>query len=209
MSILTEIVEAAEEDEPLKDGAREALPPTAPLTMENGLWSSNVQIAVAVGKGGSSEQALRWVLDSRLVPPGGLLHLLHIQAPLRFIPSPMGNNLPLESVSEDVANRHKMQRFLATEQLLFQYKKMCDDRQVNSEVSYAEGEVVHKELVSQISSLCVAKLIIGTSSNSKITRALKKQSVGSLVSKNAPDFCTIIVVCKGKVQSTREARKAS
>ncbi|MCO5567957.1 hypothetical protein L7F22_021653 [Adiantum nelumboides] len=203
MSILTEIVEAAEEDEPRKDAAREQQQGLSRPGTDNWIWSSKVEIAVAIGKGGSSLQALRWVLDNHLVPPGGLLHLLHIQAPLRFIPSPMGNNIPLESVSEDVANRYKLQRFLATEQLLYQYKK------VNSEVCYAEGEVIHKELVNQIICLCIAKLVIGTSSTSRIARALKKESVGSLVSKNAPESCTIVVVCKGKVQSTREAVKAS
>ncbi|MCO5562164.1 hypothetical protein L7F22_015790 [Adiantum nelumboides] len=209
MSILTEIVEAAEEDEPRKDAAREQQQGLSTPGTDNWIWSSKVEIAVAIGKGGSSLQGLIWVLDNHLVPPGGLLHLLHIQAPLRFIPSPMGNNIPLESVSEDVANRHKMQRFLATEQLLYQYKKLCDDRQVNSEVCYAEGEVIHKELVNQIICLCIAKLVVGTSSNSRIARALKKESVGSLVSKNAPESCTVIVICKGKVQSTKEAVKAS
>lgn len=165
-----------------------------------------IQIAVAVGKGQSSSQALKWVLEN-VVPPGGLLHLLHVQAPLRYIPSPMGNNIPVEQVSEDVANRFKMQRFMETERLLHQYKKMCDDRQVMSEVCCAEGEVVQKELVDQIFNLCVAKLVLGTSSQSRITKALKRPTISSFVAKHAPDFCTVVVVCKGKLHSVKDATR--
>eukprot|EP00250_Pteridium_aquilinum_P018883 c24224_g1_i1 orf=1405-2058(-) len=211
MSMLTEIVEVIEEDEKNGGDAGKERESTAILYEHpsSWAWSGNVvEIAVAVGTGASSLQALKWVLDNGMVTPGGLLHLLHIQAPLRFIPSPMGNNIPVESVSEDVANRHKLQRFLATEQLLHRYKKMCDDKQVNSEVCYAEGDVVYKELVGQISSLCVTKIILGTSSQSRITKALKKQTISSLVAKNAPDFCTVVVVCKGKLHSVKEAAKA-
>lgn len=197
----TEIVEVVEEND-------HEMESTAAIELHKSWSSGIVDVAVAVGKGSSSVQALQWALNNQVVSPGGVLHLFHIQAPLRFIPSPMGNNIPLESVSEDAANRYKMQRFLATEQLLYEYRKMCDEKQVNCEICYAEGDVIHKELVNQISNLCVAKLIIGTSAQGRITKALKKQTTSSLVVKNTPDFCTVVVVCKGKLQSMKEATKA-
>lgn len=224
MSTLTEIVEVREAaaddleiEERSETGGGASSTEHAPRqqawssisTISSISMTSTVEVAVAVGKGSSSLRAVQWALENHLVQPGGLLHLIHIQTPLRYIPSPMGNNIPLQSVSEDVANRYKLQRFLETEQLLYEYKKMCDDRQVNSEVFCAEGDVVHKMILDQISSLCVAKLVLGTSSQSRITKALKKQSIASMVAKNAPGFCTVLVVCKGKLLSMKEAAKAT
>lgn len=84
---------------------------------------------------------------------------------------------------------------------------MCDDRQVTAEVCCAEGEVIQKELVDQITSLCVAKLVLGTSPQSRITKALKRPTISSFVAKHAPDFCTVVVICKGKLHSVKDAAR--
>jgi hypothetical protein len=51
-----------------------------------------VKIAVAVGKSSSSVQALQWALANLSEVHHGhgdhLLHLLHVQSPIRFVPTP-------------------------------------------------------------------------------------------------------------------------
>lgn len=165
------------------------------------------KIGVAVGKSRSSLDALKWALDN-VVSSGGVVYLLHVQAPLRFIPTPMGNNLPVEQISEDIVNKFKMQRFTETEKLLDQYRRMCNKRQVKPEVCYSEGDSVQKELVDQISNLSIAKLVLGTSSHSLFAKAFKGPGISSFVAKHAPDFCTVLVVDKGKLYSVRDAAKS-
>ncbi|KAH7422435.1 hypothetical protein KP509_12G007900 [Ceratopteris richardii] len=207
---LTEIIEDDDDDDSRMRVAESTASRRAEQDprMESWKWNANVEVAVAVGKGTSSVQALKWALDNNELGTGGMIHLIHIREPLRFIPSPMGNKIPVENVSEDVANKHKLQRFLATEQLLYQYKRMCDEKQVISEVIYAEGDDIANEILNQVICLCVSKLIIGTSSKSRLTRALKGQSIASVISKKAPDFCTVMVVHKGKMLVKKDCQKS-
>jgi hypothetical protein len=83
-------------------------PPSSSTDAREGLWSGDengdgwigrakdleapVKVAVAVGKSSSSLQALQWALAnlSEVLHGHGdhLIHLLHVQSPIRFVPTP-------------------------------------------------------------------------------------------------------------------------
>ena len=94
------------------------------------------------------------------------------------------------------------------------------------------GDLIQKELVDQIFKLGLTKLVLGTSSSNPfsrhvmlnslhwkmlhsmyfdliiIIRALKGESIPKFVARNAPDFCTIMVICKGKLCSVKDATES-
>eukprot|EP00250_Pteridium_aquilinum_P003061 c13396_g1_i1 orf=480-2276(+) len=162
------------------------------------------KIAVAVSKGRSGFYALKWALEKE-VPAHGLVHLIHVQSLLHWVPNALGAKFPVEQARPEVVKRFKKERFLETEKLVDQYKRQCDKKKIKSKVCYSESDSVQKELVSQISKFGITKLVLGTSSQSALSRALKKQSISTYVTKHAPGFCVVMTVYKRKLCRVKDA----
>ncbi|KAI4379643.1 hypothetical protein MLD38_005915 [Melastoma candidum] len=73
------------------------------------------------------------------------------------------------------------------------------------EVVLEEREVV-KGLLDYIANNYVANVVLGASSRNAQSRKLKSTDVSTSLMKSAPDFCSMFVISKGKVVSTRQAR---
>eukprot|EP00250_Pteridium_aquilinum_P022226 c25329_g1_i1 orf=306-3188(+) len=165
-------------------------------------------IGVCVGKERKGILALNWVLREKLVQPQGSVYLLHVRPPLRWIPNPMGGKLPVDQVNPEVVKRFEDERLLDTKKLVNNYKKICDKYKVAAELCYSISDSVQKEIVDQISKLGITKLVLETSSQNALTRALKKESISAYVAKHAPDFCTVLVIRNGKLYSVKDATQS-
>ncbi|MCO5549314.1 hypothetical protein L7F22_002782 [Adiantum nelumboides] len=165
------------------------------------------RVGIGVGKGLSGLYSLKWALE-KIVPPDGSVYLLHVQPPLRFIPYAMGGKIPVEKANWETVKRFKEDIFLEKENLMNNYRRLCDKKKVKHTVLYAENDSVQKGLVEQIMKLGITRLVLGTSSQGLLSRAFKKESVPTSVAKNAPVFCTVIVVCKGKLCFVKEATES-
>ncbi|KAI5062922.1 hypothetical protein GOP47_0021469 [Adiantum capillus-veneris] len=167
----------------------------------------DLKIAISVRKGHSGLCTLKWVLAND-VPANGMLYLIHVQSPLRWVPNALGGKFPVEQVDPEMVRRYKIHRFLETRKLLDQYKRICDKKKIQTEVIYSESDSVQKEIVSQILKFRITKLIWSDSSQSLLYRALKKDSISAFVAKNSPEFCTIVVMNKGRLRFVKPATQA-
>ncbi|MCO5567958.1 hypothetical protein L7F22_021654 [Adiantum nelumboides] len=166
-----------------------------------------VRIAIFVSKGRSGLKVLKWVLENEDLA-NGLLYLIYVQSPLRWVPNALGGKFPVEQVRPEMIKKYKIHRLLETQKLLDQYKRICDKKKIETKVCYSESDSVQKELVSQILRNGITKLIWGDLSQRLFSRALKRDSISAFVAKNAPDFCTVMVVNKGRLHFVKHATQA-
>ncbi|KAH7292288.1 hypothetical protein KP509_29G060600 [Ceratopteris richardii] len=161
------------------------------------------RIAIGINKSHSGRQALRWALD-KMIPSQALVCLIHVQTPLRSIPNGIGGKYPVENVSPETVQKYKEQLFQEIEKVMKECRMLCERKKVRTEIHYVEHDTVQKGLLDQIYKLGITSLVLGKSPQNAITRALKKD-VPSSVLKHAPKFCTVMVVCKGKLFSVKDA----
>lgn len=161
-------------------------------------------IAVAVKKGNNSTYAVKWALD-QLMSAGQTLILLHVRPRLLTIPTPMGNRVPISQVQEDAVAAYMHEVDTQTNAMFLPYRRLCNAKQVETVLAVAEEDDVAVAIIQQISSYGIRKLVIGSSSRNAITRRFKGLDVPGTVGKNAPDFCTVYGISKGKLISVRSA----
>ncbi|KAI5067997.1 hypothetical protein GOP47_0016342 [Adiantum capillus-veneris] len=161
------------------------------------------RFGIAINKGQSARQALKWALD-KAIPPQALVCLLHVQTPLRSIPNGIGGKYPIENMSPETVRKYKEQLFQEMEKIMKECKFLSEKRKIRAEAYYIEHSTVQNGLVDQIYKLGITNLILGKSQQNALTRALKKD-IPTSTSKHAPKFCTVMVVCKGKLYSIKDA----
>eukprot|EP00250_Pteridium_aquilinum_P015296 c22505_g1_i1 orf=1553-4558(+) len=161
-------------------------------------------IAVAVGKRDSSVQALKWTLETLMPSSSGPLHLLHVQDPLRVVQTSLGP-LPYDQANEEFRKKAKQQQFAATEKLLQKYRQLCEKKKVEFKVHCMECTSIQKAVVEQVVKLGISKLVLGSSSNSKLKKFLKGPKTSAVLAQNVPDFCAVMVVRKGRLSSVKDA----
>eukprot|EP00253_Pinus_taeda_P014362 PITA_14362 len=161
-------------------------------------------IGVAVKRGNNSTFAVKWALD-QLMSPGQTLILLHVRPRLLTIPTPMGNRVPIAQVQEDAVAAYMHEVDTQTNTMFLPYRKLCHGKQVETVLAVAEEDDVAAAIIQQITSYGISKLVIGSSSRNAITRRFKGLDVPGTVGKNAPDFCTVYGISKGKLISVRSA----
>jgi len=160
--------------------------------------------AVAVKKGSNSTFAVKWALD-QFMSPGQTLILLHVRPRLLTIPTPMGNRVPISQVQEDAVAAYMHEVSTQTNTMFSPYLKLCNAKKVKTVLAVAEEDDVASAIIQKISSYCIAKLVIGSSSRNAITRRFKGHDVPATIAKNAPNFCTVYAISKGKLISVRSA----
>ncbi|KAI5062917.1 hypothetical protein GOP47_0021464 [Adiantum capillus-veneris] len=182
----------------MEEGQKEAI--------EEGSSGAVQRIGVCVGKEQRGINGLKWALE-KIVPSQGHVYLLHVKPLLRWIPNPMGGQLPVDQVNPEMVKRFQEDRYFDTKRLVDNYIKLCNRNKVTFELCYSENDSIQKEVVDQISKLGITKLVLETSSQNALMKALKKESISAYVAKHAPDFCCVMVVRKGKLYSVRDATR--
>lgn len=160
---------------------------------------------VAVSKHSSSVSAVKWALSNKLVVEGGSIKLVHVRPPVRSIPTPMGNFVPVEQVSPEIVTAYMRDIQSNTEQHLQVHQHLCDKWKVQGEFVIVESDSVTTALLEQISRLRVKKFIMGASTRNAIIRKLKGTSIPEYIAKHASESCTVLVVSKGRLVSVKES----
>eukprot|EP00253_Pinus_taeda_P027562 PITA_27562 len=184
---------------------------------ETGTVTPPIVTAVAVKKGNKSTYALKWALD-QLMSPGQTLILLHVRRRLLTIPTPMGNRVPITHVQEDAVAAYMREVESQTNALLSPFRRLCNAQKVNTVLAVAEEDDVASAIIQQISSYGIQTLVMGSSSTNGIissylhsssslslSRRIKAPHVPATVAKNAPTFCAVYAISKGKLISVRSA----
>ncbi|XP_020256932.1 U-box domain-containing protein 51-like isoform X2 [Asparagus officinalis] len=150
-------------------------------------------VVVAVDKDKNSQHALKWAAD-HVIPRGYAFVLLHV----RKRDASLFHGLEDEVSSADIE----------TQELLTPFQCFCSRRALNCREVILNDMNIPYAINDFVLQHSVDKLVLGASSRSAFSRTFKQADVPSSVSKIAPGFCSVYVISKGKVSSSRPANCA-
>uniref|UniRef100_A0A7N0SW70 RING-type E3 ubiquitin transferase n=1 Tax=Kalanchoe fedtschenkoi TaxID=63787 RepID=A0A7N0SW70_KALFE len=91
-----------------------------------------------------------------------------------------------------------------TKELLLPFRCFCTRKDIQCRDVILEDPDIAKAVAEYVSLAAIEHLVVGASSRSGFLRFKEKDTPGA-ISKATPDFCSVYVISKGKVQSTRSA----
>ncbi|XP_065850166.1 U-box domain-containing protein 35 isoform X2 [Euphorbia lathyris] len=147
-------------------------------------------VAVAIDKDKNSQNALKWAIDN-VVPRGQPVILLHVKQK--------------QSGDGGLVCRESDPLY---KEFFLPFRCFCTRKDIESRDVVLEDMDVAKAVVEYATNTCVETLVVGASNKSGFLRFKVTDTPGSIL-KTAPDFCTVHVISKGKIQSTRSASRAA
>ncbi|CAO2824539.1 unnamed protein product [Amaranthus hypochondriacus] len=150
-------------------------------------------VAIGIEKGKSSQQAVQWTIDQFLKGAKDLsVILVHVKTHNHHNAqmSNGGSNGFAPSESE-------------VKQLFLPYRGYCGRKGVTAYEVVIHDIDVSSALISFIDKNNIGNIVVGASNHNAITRRFKQQDVPTSLEKSAPEFCSVYVIYKGKVQSMR------
>ncbi|WCJ30566.1 Protein kinase protein with adenine nucleotide alpha hydrolases-like domain [Euphorbia peplus] len=150
--------------------------------------SGNGSVAVAIDKDKNSQNALKWAIDN-VVPRGQPVILIHVKQ------KPNGEGGMVCRESDPVYK-----------EFFLPFRCFCTRKDIESRDVVLEDTDVAKAIVEYATNTCIETLIVGASNKSGFLRFKVTDTPGSIL-RTAPDFCTVHVISKGKIQSTRSASR--
>ncbi|KAG2566250.1 hypothetical protein PVAP13_7NG200800 [Panicum virgatum] len=154
---------------------------------------------VAVGR--SPEKTLgllRWALrrfgKCRIV-------LLHVHQPSPLIPTLLGK-IPAAQATEELVLSHRKSEKEETDRVLLAYLAFCRRAQVQAKLLLTENDQIHDGILGLVNEYRITNLVMGSTPDSCFKLKFGKES---LMASNAPAFCQIWFVWRGRHIWTREA----
>ncbi|GMH12286.1 hypothetical protein Nepgr_014127 [Nepenthes gracilis] len=129
--------------------------------------------------------------------------LVHVHRPSPMIPTLLGK-LPANQANGVVVAAYRTEERENTRKLLLNYLSICPKTKVKASVITIESEQVQKGLVELISQQHIRKLVMGAVPENCM-KMKRSSSKANYAAKNAPPFCEIWFINKGKHVWTREA----
>uniref|UniRef100_A0A0D9WPE6 UspA domain-containing protein n=1 Tax=Leersia perrieri TaxID=77586 RepID=A0A0D9WPE6_9ORYZ len=168
--------EIEEENEIVEDKQQPAGPPPPAVTAGD--------VYVAVGKGGSSMEALSWALR-RLASPGSFVYLVHVFPVVISIPTGLGM-MPKSQASPEQVETYMNQERSKRRVMMQKYLDHCRNFQVNVDVYLIESDHVADAILELI----------------PVFNFKRGSTIAGQVQKNAPLYCEVKIVCDGKEVTT-------
>ncbi|CDY35812.1 BnaC09g37440D [Brassica napus] len=153
-------------------------------------------IAIAVDKDKTSCQALKWAVE-QYIPRDRTIKLVHVV---------QRSTVNANGHSTDDELSGKQQNDKGSRQFL-PMRCLCMRRNIQSEVVMLEDQDVAKALIEYINQNFISTFLLGASLKKSITRLFKVDDIPSNVMRWAPDFCTVLVISKGRLSSVRPATR--
>uniref|UniRef100_A0A6N2MCU6 RING-type E3 ubiquitin transferase n=1 Tax=Salix viminalis TaxID=40686 RepID=A0A6N2MCU6_SALVM len=150
----------------------------------------NGLVAVAIDRDKNSQIALKWAIDNLLVK-GQTVILIHVN---------------LKSSLSSHSSSPKMNQSVDSKDLFLPFRCFCTRKDISCKDVMLEDTDVAKALTEYVTQTLIETLIVGGSTKGGFLRFKAADLAGS-VSKGAPDFCTVYVISKGKIQSMRPASR--
>ncbi|XP_034928280.1 U-box domain-containing protein 35 [Populus alba] len=155
----------------------------------------NGLVAVAIDKDKSSQIALKWAIDNLLVK-GQTVILIHVN---------------LKSSLSSHSSSPKKNQFVGSKDpdskdLFLPFRCFCTRKDISCKDVMLEDTDVAKALIEYVTQTLIETLIVGGSTKGGFLR-FKAADIAGNVSRGAPDFCTVYVITKGKIQSMRPASR--
>ncbi|KAK3007835.1 hypothetical protein RJ639_014337 [Escallonia herrerae] len=160
-------------------------------------------VAVAIDRDKGSKIALKWTIDT-LLSKGQTLVLVHVKV------KPSGSSTPRTNQISDVNNGTGSvygDVDSQTQELFLPFHCFCTRKDVQCQDVVLEDTDVVKALVEYVSQSGIEVLVLGAAPKGGLLKRFKAKDIPGSVSKGAPDFCTVYVISKGKISSTRAASR--
>ncbi|XP_065874380.1 U-box domain-containing protein 35-like [Euphorbia lathyris] len=153
-------------------------------------------VAVAIDKDKTSQNALKWAVD-HILQRGQVVILIHVKVKgsTHGVPSLQREN---SLVCRDPDPQ--------TRDLFLPFRCFCTRKEIQCKDVVLQETEIAKGLVEYVTHTAIETLVLGASNKTGFLR-FKVTDVPSSVLKTAPEFCTVHVISKGKIQSTRSATK--
>ncbi|KAK6276646.1 hypothetical protein POUND7_006355 [Theobroma cacao] len=155
---------------------------------------SGNDVYVAVGR--DDLDVLKWALD-HAVSPGARVFLVHVFAPITFVRTPVGK-LSKNQLNEEQLRVYVNEENNRRKNLLAKYIRLCIDSKVTVDTMLIESNSLSKAILELIPVLNITCLVIGSKHPPSSRQRRRKQRIGELIKKNAPDYCEVTVVHDGK-----------
>ncbi|XP_057739406.1 U-box domain-containing protein 35-like [Arachis stenosperma] len=163
----------------------------------------NGLVAVAIDKEKGSRNALQWAID-HLLNKGSTVILIHVKINSNSAPSFTPRSLTgfitgKESIGREPDAQNKS--------IFLPYRVFCTRKDIQCKDVLIEDVDVAKAIVEYATQAGIEHLVLGSSSKTGLLKRFKVSDIPGSVTKGAPDFCTVYVVSKGKIQSMRSASR--
>ncbi|GAB4860165.1 hypothetical protein Ancab_011643 [Ancistrocladus abbreviatus] len=129
--------------------------------------------------------------------------LVHVHQPSPLIPTLLGK-LPASQADEEVVAAYRREERAKLRKLLDNYLSICAKMKVKTKIITIEAEQVRKGLVDLVNQYGIKKLVMGAVPENWM-KMKRNSSKANYAAKNAPLFCEIWFINKGKHVWTREA----
>ncbi|XP_047312471.1 U-box domain-containing protein 34-like [Impatiens glandulifera] len=149
-------------------------------------------VAVAIDKDKGSQYGLKWAID-HVLSRGQTITLLHVKNRSSTI---ILISLFLERVVTQSDNQLAKELFLP-------YRAFCTRKDIKSNEIIIEDIDIAKALCEYVKQNFIGMLVMGAPSKNSFVRF--KSDIPTVVSKTAPEFCTVYIISKAKVASVRSA----
>ena len=137
-------------------------------------------VAVAIDKDKGSQAALKWAVDN-LLSKGKSVTLLHVK----------------------LRNSSSYNESKADKELFLPFRCFCNRKDIQVTEVILEDTDVAKAVCDYVKINSIETLVVGSSPKNGFVRRFRTVDIPGNCSKMAPDFCSVYVIHKGKVASSR------
>ncbi|KAM7268233.1 hypothetical protein ACFE04_010399 [Oxalis oulophora] len=160
---------------------------------KSALEKRNGLLAVAIDKDKGSQNALKWAID-HLLQKGSTVILVHVKV--------RSNATPTKGDYSLICNNPDPQ----TRDLFLPFRCFCTRKDIQCKDIVLEESDVARGLIEFISQNAIETMILGATGKGGFLRFKTTDIPGTLV-KGAPDFCSVYVISKGKINTMRPAAR--
>ncbi|KAM3192013.1 hypothetical protein ACQJBY_069327 [Aegilops geniculata] len=157
--------------------------------------SSGDPLAVAVavrGDGRASRRAARWAAAAP-----GRVALVHVIPPLAFVPTPTGEQVPVERMAAGVVEMFSQDRRARAQDVFLPFRRLFGRKTVETVV--LEGHSVAEALARYAAESGVHNLVLGSATLSCFRRILWLQDLPHAVLKAMPCSCNVFIVSRHRL----------
>ncbi|CAH8387464.1 unnamed protein product [Eruca vesicaria subsp. sativa] len=177
---------------------------------KDGGFGTEGLVAVAIDKDKSSQNALKWAVEN-LLQKGQTILLVHVKPRA----SSASTNPSTNSNSSKTSQTNGDSQVVTVEpdgsykQLFLPFRCLCSRKEIQCKDVLLEDSDVGKALVEYANQVIIEVLVVGASSKGGFLRFNKPTDIPVMITKNAPDFCTVYVITKGKLSTKRPASRTA
>ncbi|XAR49914.1 Non-specific serine/threonine protein kinase [Bertholletia excelsa] len=152
---------------------------------------TTITTAIAIDKDKNSQHAVRWAVDN-LSGKNSNVILVHVRTQSSQLREDVhkGGYIPTETEMQD---------------LFLPYRGFCARKGIQAKEVVLHDIDIISALVDFIHSTAINVMVVGASNRNALTRAFKHVDVPTSLCKAAPDFCSLYVISKAKIQCSRVA----